>query len=111
MKRALLLLSLVACGSSTPKEPTLTKEQQTNLCRPSIDHLVAILLRGETGSVPLAEKIRTALLDRCVTDKWGQDAIDCFRKVELIDQSEGCAKYLTIPQRDGFQQAIEGAAG
>ena len=28
---------------------------------------------------------------------------------ETIDKAGDCAKYLTIPQRDGFQQAVEGS--
>ena len=109
MHRSLVLL-LVACGGGTPKEATITKEQQTTLCRPSVEHVVDMISRGDTGGVPLAARIRTNLLARCIEDRWGQDALDCFGKIETIDQSEGCAKYLTIPQRDGFQQAIESAA-
>lgn len=105
-----LALILLAACSSTPKEPTITKEQQTNMCRPAVDHLVAIMLRGETGSVPLAEQLRTALFDRCVQDKWGEDATTCFRSIRLIDDSSGCARFLTVPQRDGFEQAIESVA-
>jgi len=109
MRLVALVLVLVAC-SSTPKQPTLTTEQQTASCRPSIDHVVELLTSGETGGVPMAERIRTSLLDRCIADKWGADAVDCFGKLATIDHAEGCAKYLTIPQRDGFQQAVEGAA-
>lgn len=101
---------LAACGGGAPKEPTITKEQQAGMCRPAVDRLVALLLRGETGSVPLADRIRGALFERCTTDRWGADATDCFARLELIDQAEHCATYLTVPQRDGFQQAIEGAA-
>jgi hypothetical protein len=104
MKRFLLVL--VAC-SSTPKEPTITKEQQTKLCGPAIDRLGALIGGGDA---PLAVQIRTALLDHCVADKWGADALDCFTKLPTIDKADACAKYLTIPQRDGFQQAVEGAA-
>ena len=108
MKRALILL--VAC-SATPKQPTITKEQQAAMCRPSVEHVVDMLTRGVTGGVPMAARIRTALLERCIDDKWGEDAMRCFGKLETIEQAEGCAKYLTIPQRDGFQHAIERAAG
>lgn len=107
--RLVMMLVLVGC-SSTPKEPTITKEKQTGLCRPSVEHVVDMLARGDTGGVPLAARIRTNLLARCIDDKWGVDALDCFGKIETIEQSESCAKYLTIPQRDGFQQAIESAA-
>ena len=107
--RLVIAILLVGC-SSTPKQETLTKEQQSVNCRPAIDHLVAIMLRGETGSVPLAEQLRTALFDRCTNDTWGADATTCFQRIKLIDQAEGCAKYLTIPQRDAFQQAIESVA-
>ncbi len=109
MKPTILILVLAAC-SSTPKEPTITKEQQQTNCRAPIDHLVALLMRGETGSVPLTDRLRTALFERCTTDKWGADALQCFGKIQLIDEAEGCAKYLTVPQRDGFQQAVEAAA-
>jgi len=109
MRLVAILVVVVAC-SATPKEPTITKEQQTTMCRPSIDHVVALLTSGETGGVPLADRIRTSLLDRCIADKWGADAIDCFGKLATIDNAGGCASYLTIPQRDGFQQAVEGAA-
>jgi hypothetical protein len=110
MQRSIVLVLLVACGGGTPKEPTITTEQQTTLCRPSVEKLVDLIARGDTGGVPLAARIRTNLLARCIDDKWGQDALDCFRRLETIEQAEGCAKYLTIPQRDGFQQAIESAA-
>lgn len=105
-----ILLLLVACGGGTPKETTLTEEQQTALCKPSVERLVDLIARGDTGGVPLAARIRTNLLARCIDDRWGAEAIACFGKVETIDQSGDCAKYLTIPQRDGFQQAIESAA-
>jgi hypothetical protein len=105
----LVILMLVAC-SGTPKEPTLTPKQQGDLCRPSIDHLVEIMTSGDTGNVPMAARIRTSLLERCTADKWGADAVNCFRQLQTIDKADGCAKYLTVPQRDGFQQAIEGAA-
>ena len=104
-----ILVFLVAC-SSTPKEPTLTKEQQTTQCRPAVEHVVDMIARGDTAGVPLAARIRTALLDRCIGDNWGADATACFGRIETIEQSEGCAKYLTIPQRDGFQAAIENAS-
>lgn len=103
---ALLVVLLVAC-SSTPKEPTITKETQTASCRPAIDRLGALIGGGDA---PMAQKIRAALLDRCISDIWGADAIACFTKLPTIDKAADCAKYLTIPQRDGFQQAIEGAA-
>jgi hypothetical protein len=108
MKR-IIFLALVAC-SSTPKEPTLTIEQQQKLCRPSTDHLVELLTGSSTGGVPMADRLRTALYDRCANDRWGTDAIDCFRALQTVEAADGCAKYLTVPQRDGFQQAIEGAA-
>lgn len=108
MKR-LVLLAFVAC-SSTPKEPTLTKEQQQDLCRPATDHLVELLTSEDTGGVPMADRLRTALFEHCSTDRWGADAVQCFRALQTIDKADGCAKYLTVPQRDGFQQAIEGAA-
>ena|SRR5687768_7374595 len=109
MKPLLLVLAIAAC-SQTPKEPTITKEQQAGWCRPSVDHLVGLLMSGDTGGVPMADRIRTALFERCTVDLWGKDAIDCFGKITTIDKAEGCAKFLTIPQRDGFQQAIEGSA-
>ena len=108
--RALVIMFLVACGSSTPKEPTITKEQQAAFCRPAVDHLVELMTSGDTGGVPMADRIRTALFDRCTIDKWGQDATDCFAKLATIDQADTCARFLTVPQRDGFQQAVEGAA-
>ena len=104
----LVVVFLFAC-SSTPKEPTIPKEKQEANCRPPVGHLVELVTAGETGSVPMAEKLRTALFDRCVADLWGADALQCFQTLETIDKADGCAKYLTIPQRDGFQQAIEGA--
>lgn len=97
---------LVAC-SSTAKEPTITKEKQTASCRPAIERLGALIGGGDA---PMAQQLRAALLDRCVTDLWGADAIACFTELPTIDKAADCAKYLTIPQRDGFQQAIEGAA-
>ena len=100
---------LIAC-SSTPKEPTLTPKQQGDLCRPAVDHLVEVLTSGSTGDVPMAARIRTALQERCTVDKWGADAVDCFLKLQAVDKADGCARFLTVPQRDGFQQAIEGAA-
>lgn len=96
---------LVTC-SSTPKEPTITKEKQTANCGPAIDRLGALIGGGDA---PFAQQLRGALLDRCISDKWGVDAIDCFTKLPTIDKAADCAKYLTIPQRDGFQAAIEGA--
>ncbi|MBA3501913.1 MAG: hypothetical protein M4D80_12225 [Myxococcota bacterium] len=99
-------LVLVAC-SSTPKEPTITKEQQTGMCKPAIDRLGALIGGGDA---PLAQQIRGALMDRCMNDKWGLDATDCFTKLPTIDKAADCAKYLTVPQRDGFQQAVEGTA-
>lgn len=110
MMKTTILMLVVACGGGTPKEPTITKEEQLTLCRPAVEHVVDLLTRGDTAGVPMAARIRTALLDRCSGDKWGADAMTCFSKIETIDQAEGCAKYLTIPQRDGFQQAIESAA-
>lgn len=101
---------MIAACSSTPKEPTLTKEQQQNLCRPSIQHLVELMTGEQTGGVPMAEQIRTALLERCETDKWGADATQCFQTIPTIEKADTCAKYLTVPQRDGFQQAVEGTA-
>jgi hypothetical protein len=106
----LIVILLAGCpASTTPKEPTITKEQQTNDCQPPVNNLVGILMRGETANVPMADKLRSALLERCIADLWGKDAMDCFGKLQTIDQAEGCAKYLTVPQRDGFQQAIENA--
>ena len=104
-----LLIVLVAC-SATPKEPTLSPKQQGDLCRPSIDHLVEIMTSGDTGNVPMAARIRTALQERCTVDKWGADAVNCFGTLQSVDKADGCARFLTGPQRDGFQQAIEGAA-
>jgi hypothetical protein len=104
-----IFIALVAC-SSTPKEPTLTKEQQQTLCRPATDHLVELLTGEQTGGVPMADRLRAALFDRCSADRWGADATRCFQTLPSIDKADGCAKYLTVPQRDGFQQAIEGAA-
>ena len=98
-------LVLTAC-SSTPKEATITKEQQTAACRPAIGRLRALIGGGDA---PIAQQIRGALMDRCVADKWGADATSCFTQLPTIDKAADCAKYLTIPQRDGFQQAIEGA--
>lgn len=109
MRLVTALALLVAC-SRTPKEPTITKEQQEGMCRPAIDHLVELLTSEQTGGVPMADRIRNALFERCTADKWGADATTCFAKLATIDQAEGCARYLTVPQRDGFQQAIEGAA-
>lgn len=80
------------------------------MCRPAVQHLVDLVTSGETGGVPMAEQLRTALLDHCTVDKWGGDAITCFQNLAAIDKADTCAKYLTVPQRDGFQQAIEGAA-
>ena len=107
--RSAWLVFVVAC-SSTPKEPTITKEQQAGWCRPAVDHLIELLTSSDTSGVGMADRIRTALFDKCTVDKWGKDATDCFGKLETIDKAADCAKYLTVPQRDGFQQAIEGAA-
>ena len=107
--RLVIVLALVAC-SSTPKEPTITKEQQEGMCRPAIERIVELLTSRDTGGVPMAQRIRTALLERCNADKWGADATQCFAKLATIDDAERCASFLTVPQRDGFQQAIEGAA-
>jgi hypothetical protein len=107
--RAVVAVVLVAC-SSTPKEPTITKEQQAGWCRPSVDHLIELLTSSDTGGVGMADRIRTALFEKCTVDKWGKDATDCFAKIATIDKAADCAKYLTVPQRDGFQQAIEGSA-
>jgi hypothetical protein len=105
-----LLLVLVVGCSSTPKEPVIPKEKYEQMCRPSVQHLVDLITTGETGGVALADKIRTALFDRCVNDKWGPDAITCFEHLATIDKASTCAQYLTVPQRDGFQQAIEEAS-
>ena len=107
--KCLALVFLVGC-SSTPKDPVIPKEKYEQMCRPSVQHLVDLMTSGETGGVALAEKIRVALFDRCVNEKWGQDAITCFEQLAAIDKASTCAQYLTVPQRDGFQQAIEGAA-
>ena len=105
-----IIVLLAGCpASSTPKEPTITREEQTGFCQPAINNLVGILMRGETANVPMADKLRSELLGRCIDEKWGKDATDCFGKLQTIDGAEGCAKYLTVPQRDGFQQAIENA--
>lgn len=106
--RAVILLAIAAC-SATPKEPTITKEQQAVRCRPAIEHVVT-LLTGRGPRPPMAARIRTALLERCTGDLWGEDAIACFGALTSIEGADRCATYLTIPQRDGFQAAIEGAA-
>lgn len=103
----LALVTFAACAS-TPKKAT--KQQQAKMCRPAIDHLVQLMTNGQTGSVPMAEQIRAALFERCAVDQWGGDAAQCFATIATIETAESCARYLTIPQRDGFQQAIEGAA-
>jgi hypothetical protein len=103
--RLVIVLVLAAC-SSTPKEPTITKEQQTAMCSPAIDRMGALVGGGDA---PLAQQIRGALMERCMLDKWGADATTCFAKLPTIDKAADCAKYLTIPQRDGFQQAVESA--
>ena len=108
--RAMLLVMLVACGAGAPKEQTLSKEQQAKNCRVAVDHLVELMTSGDTGGVPMADRIRTALFDRCTVDKWGVDATQCFATISTIDKAETCARFLTVPQRDGFQQAVEGAA-
>jgi len=105
-----LALLIVAACSSTPKEPTITKEQQESMCRPATSHLVALLTGSETGGVPMADQLRRALFERCTVERWGADATTCFTRLETVAAAEGCAKYLTVPQRDGFQQAIEGVA-
>jgi hypothetical protein len=110
VRARLIALVLVACSSTPPKDTTLTIEQAQKLCRPSTDHLVELLTGRSTGGVPMADRLRTALYDRCANDRWGADAIDCFRALQTVEAADGCAKYLTVPQRDGFQQAIEGAA-
>ncbi|MBA3391520.1 MAG: hypothetical protein H0T89_02695 [Deltaproteobacteria bacterium] len=107
--RLALAFVLVACGGATPKESTLDKAQQEKLCRGSADHLVLLITGDQTGGVPTADRLRTGLLEQCVTRKWSIEAMDCFTILETIDKADTCAPYLTVPQRDGFQQAIETA--
>ncbi len=107
--RLALAFVLVACGGATPKEPTIDKAQQAKLCRSTSDHLVLLITGDQTGGVPTADRLRTNLLAECTDRLWSSEAMDCFTKLATIDKADTCAPYLTVPQRDGFQQAIESA--
>lgn len=108
MTRALLILAVAACGGATPKEPTVTREQQEARCRTTADQLVLLVGGGgATGGLPQAARLHAALLERCTVDRWSFEAQDCFGDLRSIDGSDHCATLLTVPQRDGFQQAIE----
>jgi len=101
-----LVLVLGACAAG-PKEPTITREQQAQRCRTTTDQLVLLVAGGAHGGIPQAAELHAALLERCTTDRWSFDAQDCFGTLTSIDGADHCATLLTVPQRDGFEQAIE----
>ena len=109
MKRLLLLLA--ACGGP----PTAADEPKpdTSKCPAVADHLVHLLSAGKrSGGEPFMEaqdRIRRLVLERCRNDAWGLDAQQCFLQLATVEQTNDCAGFLTIDQREALAQGIDEA--
>jgi len=103
--RRVVLAILVACGGRQPAEPTTTPAGKA-ACEDMATHVVGVLEPGGADR-DAVQAITAAVRERCVDDKWTQDAQQCFRGITAIADTEKCATLLTVDQRDAFQRALE----
>jgi hypothetical protein len=75
---------------------------------PSVDKMTAAgAKRMETANVPpemkakmeeAAGKLKVAIINRCTTDKWSADVVDCYKKAEKREDLTACRAKLPEDQ-------------
>ncbi|HEY4178144.1 MAG TPA: hypothetical protein VGM90_14960 [Kofleriaceae bacterium] len=87
-------LCAIACGKGAPPEPAVT-------C-PTVEQLI----HGR-NLTPQGRGAYTIAVQRCVDDRWGQDAVRCIRAAKNVDDEDHCyAMLLSKSQRDGLATAL-----
>jgi len=106
MRYLSLAFALAACGG--PARPAEEPAQDVSKCPQVGDHLVGLMKTGNAADAPMevTDKVRNFLVERCTVDAWGMDAQQCFLGLAAIEDSDRCAGFLTVEQREAADRAI-----
>ncbi|MCW5803178.1 MAG: hypothetical protein KIT31_12400 [Deltaproteobacteria bacterium] len=119
----LAVLVAITLAPACPSGPTSRPEPVASprACEKMADHLIEVMLDGieqkPGGDAPSRGKQETAdaltrmFIQICVDTKWSVEAQTCFGGVAKLEDTNGCAEYLTVPQRDAAGKAIEDMFG
>lgn len=110
---ACIVIALGACQES--KSNQAAKQQaraqvtpQVQACSAALGSFTRFVDVGSGGSddVPF-ERIKEAVLARCIEDLWGERALSCMRDAKTSHDTFQCWNVeLTVPQRDAVTQAL-----
>jgi hypothetical protein len=104
-----LALALAGCPSREPVNPAMTPAG-AEPCHDMADHMLG-LMKPAGAALETIEAIKRTLTERCVTDRWTQDAQRCFLGLDALEHSDRCAPLLTVDQRNAMEQGMEAALG
>jgi hypothetical protein len=104
-----VVVVLAACPGREPVNPSMTPAG-TKPCAQMAEHVVAVMNPGGAMGETV-DALRTALGDRCATDKWTIDAQQCFLGLKSNEDTDRCVPLLTVDQREAFARAIDAAIG
>ncbi len=107
MRVGMFAMLVAGCPSKEPVIPSQTAAGGAP-CQAMADHMLHLM--KPAGAAPaMVGAIKRTLTDRCVDDKWTQDAQRCFLAVASIEASDQCAPLLTIDQRDALEAGMTAA--
>ncbi|MBS1120015.1 MAG: hypothetical protein H6Q90_2243 [Deltaproteobacteria bacterium] len=101
--------ALAGCPSREPVNPAMTPAGPAP-CQEMASHMLH-LMKPAGAALETIEAIKRTLTDRCVTDRWTQDAQRCFLTLDSIEGSDRCAPLLTVDQRNALDQGMQAALG
>ena len=115
--RVLLLVVLAGCWTGLvtpatmmlpPSEPTAKPELVQLACAQVVGHALDVskdeLTR--TAKPEQIERIRVAVIESCVAQRWSQELLGCFQAATSSDELGGCQPKMTRTQSDDMQKRM-----
>jgi hypothetical protein len=107
-----IVLALLAFGCQDAKQkaapaPTPAASPQRELCVVALAMFERFVDTGEPATPDQIAKVKIAVIDRCVQDKWSEAAIGCMRAAKDPHATFTCwNEHLTKEQRDAASKAL-----
>jgi hypothetical protein len=102
MKRAVLLVWIVACGGA-PSKPKPVDKGPT--CVATADHMHTLIEPKDDH----AKRIREIFATRCEVDKWDGSARACIVSTTSLKDKKGCKAKLSKEQRESLERDLDEA--
>ena len=103
---ALVLALLVACKESTKAPPPTAEPSRNDACASALASFDKFVDTGEDDPAQRA-KVKAAILERCITDRWSDAALACMRSASTSHDTFKCwNELLTKEQRDAASTSL-----